>query len=73
MTNKEHAVSPEFDHLDWDFDEETALCHYCDGDGWGIVGTDWDCEDGVNGPYSGEIEECPCCGGSGKERDATFW
>lgn len=54
-------------------DDASDLCHYCDGDGWGIVGLDWDCQDGVNGPYNGEIERCSCCGGSGKEKDATFW
>jgi hypothetical protein len=60
----------EIDDLD---EEEHAACHYCDGDGWGIVGLNWDCDDPVNGPYDGEIEVCPCCGGSGKEADATFW
>lgn len=57
-----------------DFDyQEYEPCHFCDGDGWGIVGLNWDCDDPVNGPYDGEIEACPCCGGSGKEQDATFW
>ena len=61
--------------IDWDdsWDDESDLCHYCNGDGWGIVGLDWDCEDGVNGPYNGEADVCPCCHGSGKEKDATFW
>lgn len=54
-------------------DEDSDLCHYCDGDGWGLVGLDWDCQDGVNGPYDGETDLCPCCHGSGKEKDATFW
>ena len=48
-------------------------CHYCGGDGWGIVGTDWDTDDAINGPYAGEIEECPCCHGSGLAKDCTFW
>lgn len=48
-------------------------CHYCGGDGWGIVGTDWDSDDPINGPYDGETEQCPCCHGSGKAKDCTFW
>ena len=27
----------------------------------------------VNGPYPGESQICPCCGGSGKAEDCTFW
>lgn len=57
---------------DWP-DEDDDSCSYCGGDGWGIVGTDWGCEDGVNGPYNGEIEQCPNCHGSGKAKDMTFW
>lgn len=48
-------------------------CSYCGGQGWGIVGVDWDTDDGINGPYEGEIEECPNCGGSGDADDMTFW
>jgi len=48
-------------------------CHYCDGNGYGIVGVDWDCDDGVNGPFDGAIQKCPCCRGSGLEKDCTFW
>jgi hypothetical protein len=48
-------------------------CHYCGGDGWGIVGTDWDTDDAINGPYDGEVQRCPCCHGSGKAKDCTFW
>lgn len=54
-------------------DEETALCWRCGGDGWGIVGTDWDTDDAINGPYDGEVERCPCCGGSGKAKDCEYW
>jgi len=57
----------------YDDDEPIALCHYCNGDGCGIVGLDWDCDDGVNGPYEAETERCPCCHGSGKAKDCTFW
>ncbi len=58
---------------DMDYDPATEPCHYCHGDGCGIVGLDWDCADAVNGPYDGDFETCPCCGGSGKEENATFW
>lgn len=34
-------------------------CWYCGGEGWGIVGTNWDSHDPINGPYDGEIERCP--------------
>lgn len=54
-------------------DDEDRDCSYCGGDGWGIVGTDWDTDDAINGPYNGEIERCPNCGGSGNADDMTFW
>ena len=47
-------------------DEDDDRCETCGGDGWGIVGTDWDCDDGINGPYDGEVAKCPDCHGSGK-------
>lgn len=59
-----------------DYDGPSDLsdrCHYCGGDGWGIVGCDWNSDDPINGPYDGEIERCPCCHGSGKAKDCTFW
>lgn len=54
-------------------DPEELSCHYCHGEGYGVVGTDWDSDDPINGPYDGEIEKCPCCHGSGKAGDCTFW
>jgi hypothetical protein len=48
-------------------------CSYCGGEGWGMVGVDWDTDDAINGPYDGEIEKCPSCGGSGRAKDMTFW
>ena len=54
-------------------DDEPEFCWQCDGDGWGIVGVDWDPDDYINGPYVGEIERCPCCGGSGKAEDCKYW
>lgn len=47
-------------------DEDTDRCETCGGDGWGIVGTDWDCDDGINGPYDGEVAKCPDCHGTGR-------
>lgn len=54
-------------------DDESAECSYCGGEGWGIVGVDWDTDDAINGPYDGETETCPNCGGSGDAEDMTFW
>lgn len=34
-------------------------CHYCEGDGWGIL--------------DGELQQCPCCGGTGDGKDCKFW
>lgn len=50
-----------------------VACWQCDGQGWGIIGCDWDTRDAVNGPYDGEVEDCPCCGGSGEAEDCTYW
>ena len=72
------------DELDRSFDDSCGCgqddcpecnrwCHYCGGDGWGIVGTDWDSDDPINGPYDGAIERCPCCHGSGLAKDCVFW
>jgi DnaJ-class molecular chaperone len=54
-------------------DPHRKTCHYCDGDGWGLVGVDWDSDDPINGPYDGQSQRCPCCHGSGKAEDETFW
>lgn len=70
----EEELDADFESGGSDIDDpHRTLCYYCGGDGWGIVGTDWDCSDGINGPYDGEIERCPCCGGSGKAEDERFW
>lgn len=61
------------DDEDFDGDPDAQWCHYCCGEGWGIIGDDWDSDDPINGPYPGESQRCPCCGGSGKAEDCTFW
>lgn len=67
----------EGDYCDYDDfgddDPDTQPCHTCRGDGYGIVGTDWDCTDGINGPYPGETEKCWNCHGSGLEKDCWIW
>ena len=68
MSNEQ---APDDDYNDGDPDRHA--CHHCGGEGWGIVGTDWDCDDAINGPYDGEIERCTCCGGTGKAKDCTWW
>lgn len=64
----------EFDCREW---SDCLSCLYCGGEGRGLVGCDWSSHDPINGPYDGEIEECPCCHGSGKAEDCTldctFW
>jgi hypothetical protein len=62
--------SDDFD--DFDGDPDDLRCHYCRGEGWGIIGCDWDSDDPVN-EFPGEIQRCPCCYGSGKADDCTFW
>jgi len=52
---------------------DRRACWHCGGEGWGVIGDDWDSSDPINGPYPGEIERCPCCHGSGKAEDCTFW
>ncbi len=62
---------------DGEFDDDDPdrefNCWHCGGEGWGIIGDDWDSSDPINGPYDGEVQRCPCCGGSGDAKDCTFW
>lgn len=58
---------------DNDYQDEDHDCWYCRGEGWGVIGDDWDCDDAINGPYDGEVQRCPCCHGTGKAKDCTFW
>lgn len=68
------TMSARFENYDELFDDEDDDgCSFCGGDGWGIVGTDWDTDDAINGPSDGEVEKCPNCGGSGDAKDMTFW
>lgn len=50
--------------------EDDRECWQCGGDGWGIVGQDWS---GSDWNVDGEIQRCPCCGGSGDAKDCTYW
>jgi hypothetical protein len=57
----------------WDDDcPECGRCSYCRGDGWGIEGDTWDCDDPLWTP-PGTVLKCPNCGGSGKASYMTFW
>lgn len=58
---------------DADYDgeyREPRRCYYCDGNGWRPIGHGGDCtRDESEGTYSGEVEMCPYCHGSGLARD----
>ena len=58
---------------DDDDDGEDRSCWQCGGEGWGIIGLNWTCDDPINGPHDGDIETCPCCNGSGLAKDCTYW
>lgn len=58
---------------DRDWDDMPRACWRCHGEGYGVVGDDWDCDDPVNGPYDGEVERCDCCHGTGNAEDCTYW
>ena len=59
---------------DWDDgDDEERRCWRCGGEGYGMVGLDWDSDDPINGPYDGEVVKCNCCGGSGLAKDCWYW
>lgn len=65
------ATTTEPDPEDAFYDDDLT-CWQCGGDGWGIVGDDWDCiEYGWDMP--GDIETCPCCGGTGNAKDCRYW
>jgi len=74
-------MSDEYDGDDYDEDSgdgsqddpHRKTCWQCHGEGYGVVGDDWESDDPINGPYSGEITKCPCCGGSGLAKDETYW
>lgn len=72
MPEPQATAEDSYDHGD-DYAEPREECWYCGGEGWGIVGTDWDSDDPINGPYDGETERCPNCHGSGKAEDCWFW
>lgn len=59
--------------------DEQELCWQCGGDGYMVAGVDIDLDDPVNncdwsmGCDAGEVGKCPCCHGSGKAKDCTYW
>ena len=57
---------------EYDYDPDDAHCLYCSGEGWGILGQDFTNTDPLNEP-DGQWVRCPCCGGSGRREDMTFW
>lgn len=67
------AEEPDDLREDDEYDDGEHACWHCGGEGWGIVGDDWDSDDPINGPYDGEVERCPCCHGTGNAKDCTFW
>ena len=73
--NKDHAEDylDDWDAANDDFGDSDDRCPDCGGDGWGIVGLDWESDDPINGPYPGESQQCPNCHGSGKAEDCTTW
>ena len=66
-------MNPLNDEFYDDEDENDNPCPHCHGEGWGIIGVDWECDDPINGPYDGDIEKCPFCNGSGREEDVWIW
>jgi len=68
-------MSDEDDYIDSleEDDDYEYECWRCHGEGWGIVGVDWDSDDYINGPYDGEVVECDCCHGSGLAKDCWYW
>jgi hypothetical protein len=54
------------------YGDDDGGCWQCGGDGYCIIGTDIDSDDYVNGPYVGDVIDCPCCGGSGRAEDCTY-
>lgn len=62
-----------------DYDDENATCWQCGGEKYLIAGEDIDVDDPVNGfdwsmgVNAGQVGKCPCCKGSGKAEDCTYW
>lgn len=65
-------MDPNDDEYDLCSDPFDDLCPDCGGDGWGVVGTDFQTDDAINGPYDGEIIRCPNCRGSGLLKDCQY-
>jgi hypothetical protein len=69
----EHDDENCHDDMNYDGDPDEQRCWRCHGQGWGIVGCDWDSDDPDDESSDGEIEECDCCGGSGLAEDCEYW
>ena len=57
--------------VDYDDDDATEnACHHCGGEAlmWGE-----ELDDGSGWYDDGKLYRCPCCNGSGKAKDCTFW
>ena len=68
----EHDDCPECDCRMDDCPVCNTTCHYCDGEGYGTVGVEFPCDDPL-WEAEGTFKRCPCCHGSGKAEDCTFW
>ena len=77
MTSQAVIDDDEYDeYVEYGGDDErdrVLACPTCNGQGWGFVGTDWDSDDPINGPYDGESETCWNCHGSGRAKDCWLW
>lgn len=63
------ADAIEYCYCDEDSPDYYDDCHYCGGEGW-VDGTD---EDPWWHGWNHDLIDCPCCGGSGRATDCTFW
>jgi len=46
-------------------------CWQCGGEGCGVTGDDWSVD--PLWEQEGVVADCPCCRGSGKAKDCTYW
>lgn len=55
-----------------DLDDEAGACHECGGDGY-VMGEDIADRYDYGWIDPSEVYTCPCCNGSGKAEDCTYW